>query len=62
MSKFHVFKDEKGEFRWRFTANNGKILADSGEGYVKKSDCEHGIDLLKTDAANAPIQDESDTR
>jgi Domain of unknown function (DUF1508) len=28
-------------------AANGKIIADSGEGYVSKSDCQHGIELVK---------------
>ena len=31
--KFHIYKDDKGEWRWRLKAINGKILADSGEGY-----------------------------
>jgi uncharacterized protein YegP (UPF0339 family) len=35
-----VYKDEAGEWRWRLEARNGKILADSGEGYTKRSGAE----------------------
>lgn len=31
--KFEVYKDSAGEFRWRRIAANGKIVADSSEGY-----------------------------
>jgi len=27
-----------GDFRWRLKAANGRIIADSGEGYVKRSE------------------------
>ena len=56
---FEVFKDAKGEFRWRLKATNGKIIADSGEGYKNKADCTHGIDLLKEGAAKATVDDKS---
>jgi uncharacterized protein YegP (UPF0339 family) len=31
--KFHIYKDVQGEWRWHLKASNGRILADSGEGY-----------------------------
>lgn len=31
--KCHIYEDEAGEFRWRLKARNGRIVADSGEGY-----------------------------
>ncbi|WP_081600885.1 YegP family protein [Sphingobium yanoikuyae] len=51
---FLIYKDNKGEFRWRYQASNAKIIADSGEGYKSKADCMHGIDLVKG-SANSPI-------
>ncbi|WP_256297201.1 YegP family protein [Haloarchaeobius salinus] len=33
---FEVFRDNAGEYRWRLVADNGRILADSGEGYASK--------------------------
>lgn len=31
--KFEIYKDSKGEWRWRYK-QNGHIMADSGEGYA----------------------------
>jgi len=54
---FEIYKDKAGEYRWRLKATNGKIVADSGEGYVAKTDCEHGIGLIKAGAASAKFVD-----
>lgn len=34
---FEIYKSTDKEFRWRFLATNGRVLADSGEGYTKRS-------------------------
>jgi len=47
MGTFHLYKDKRGEYRWRLRARNRKIIADSGEGYAQKSSCVHGIELLR---------------
>ena len=59
MATFILYKDKRGEFRWRFRANNNKIVADSGEGYINKSDCLRGIEIVKTESPQAPIEDET---
>lgn len=59
MAQFEIFKDVAGEYRWRLRADNGKIIADSGEGYVNKVDCRYGIDLVKRQAAHAQVEDHS---
>ncbi len=38
--KFEVYKDKRGEFRWRRKASNGKIVGASSESYKAKKDCE----------------------
>lgn len=38
--KFHIYRDTRGEWRWRLKARNGRIVADSGEGYVRKGGAE----------------------
>ncbi len=43
--KFEIFRDGDGEFRWRLRAKNGKIVADSGEGYKKRKDCVRGMEI-----------------
>jgi len=49
-----VYKDASYQYRWRYVAANGRTIADSGESYVNKSDCLHGISLVKG-SANAPV-------
>ena len=34
-----VYKDKKNEFRWRIVHKNGRVLADSGEGYTRRRSC-----------------------
>ena len=59
MADFQIYRDSAGEYRWRMRADNYEIIADSSEGYINKSDCEHGIELVKRDAADAPIDDQT---
>jgi len=54
--RFKVYKDKAEEWRWRFIASNGKIIADSGEGYHNRADCVHGIELIKSEAPEAEIE------
>jgi len=37
--KFVVYQDEDFLWRWSLKSSNGKIIADSGEGYGKRSHC-----------------------
>jgi uncharacterized protein YegP (UPF0339 family) len=52
---FEVYNASRGEWRWRLWASNGRIVADSAEGYNNKADCLHGISLVKA-ASNAPVR------
>ncbi len=52
--KFEVYKDKKGEFRFRLKASNGQVIA-IGEGYSTKKACLNGIDSIKKNAANAKV-------
>ncbi len=56
MAKFQIFKDSAGEYRWRLRADNNEIIADSAEGYVRKPDCVHSIDLVKQLSPTAEVQ------
>lgn len=44
--KFEIFKDKKGEYRFRLRSSNGKIVVAS-EGYVNLSGCKRGIKAVK---------------
>lgn len=52
MSKIEFYTDRAGEHRWRFRADNGRILADSGEGYKNLADARRGA-LIVTSSANS---------
>lgn len=56
-AKFVIFKDAKGEYRFRLKAANGEIIAAS-EGYSSKQACENGIESVKKNAPSAPVEEE----
>ena len=53
---FKLYRDTKGEWRRRLRARNGEVIAESGEGYVRREDFEHGIALVRP-SAEARIED-----
>ena len=59
-ARWHVYEDASGEWRWRLVAGNGRIIADSGEGYVDRSGVVRAINIVKqviTLIENEPIDD-----
>ena len=57
MTKFQIFQDKSGEYRWRLKAANGQIIATSGEGYKAKADAERGVQIVQQNATAAKIED-----
>ncbi len=53
---YWVYEDDAGEWRWQLRAGNNRIIADSGEGYQRRQDCLHGIELVK-DSKDAPVKE-----
>ena len=49
---FHLFRGSNGEWFWHLKAPNGRIIADCGEGYKRRSGALHGIRLVQ---GNAPL-------
>lgn len=47
---FEVYKDTAGEWRWRMVASNGRIVADSGEGYGSKGNARRALENVQDDA------------
>jgi len=58
VARFEIYRDEGGEYRWRFRANNNEIVA-SGEGYLSRQDCEHAVQLIKEQAPQADVTDDT---
>jgi uncharacterized protein YegP (UPF0339 family) len=55
-AKFEVYKDVKGEYRFRLKAANGEVIAVS-EGYTSLDGCHNGIRSVKENAPKAIIED-----
>jgi len=56
--KFELYKDKRGEYRFRLKAGNGEIIATS-EGYASKAGATNGIESVKKNAATAETVDQS---
>ena len=57
--KYYYSKDATGEWRWRLKASNGKIIADSGEGYKSKADCLAAIEPVKGSGKASVVETKS---
>nr|WP_254525465.1 amphi-Trp domain-containing protein [Natrinema caseinilyticum] len=55
-SRFEVYEDSAGEWRWRLVHWNGNIVADSGEGYVSRSNAERAARSVIRSASTATIE------
>lgn len=57
-SKFEVYEDKGGQFRWRLKAANGEIVA-TGEAYTSKGAAIKGTESVKRAAAEATLEDQA---
>lgn len=53
--KFEIFLDKAGEYRFNLKASNGEIILAS-EGYKAKKSCENGIESVRKNAPEAPVE------
>lgn len=44
---FEIYRDKRGEWRWRLKAPNQEIIVNSSKGYKTKADCLRRIDALR---------------
>lgn len=57
--KFELYKDKKGEIRFRLKSSNGQIIATS-EGYKDMAGAQNGVKSVKKNAAEGKIVDETE--
>ncbi|MFC6716383.1 amphi-Trp domain-containing protein [Natrialbaceae archaeon GCM10025810] len=55
-SRFEVYRDRAGEWRWRLVHWNGNVIADSGEGYASRSNAERAVRGVMRNAPGARIE------
>ncbi|MBN8473065.1 DUF1508 domain-containing protein [Corallococcus exiguus] len=53
--KFHIYQDAQREWRWQLRSTNGRIVADSGEGYSSWSAAYDAAQRVKDNAGKATI-------
>ena len=58
-AKFEIYKDKKGDFRFRLRASNGQVIA-SGQGYTSKASCMNGINSVMKNAPSAEVVEVED--
>lgn len=54
--KFEIYKDKKGDFRFRLLAKNGENIL-SSEGYTAKTGCKKGIDSVIKNADSPTVEE-----
>src|SRR5688572_17827259 len=57
--RYEIFKDVKGEFRFRLKSKNYEIILTASEGYINKSDCKNAISICQR---NSPYESDYDKR
>lgn len=53
--RFEIYIDVSGMFRWRLRRSDGEIVADSGEGYKTRQECETDLQWIRGNAGNVPV-------
>ena len=59
--KFELYKDRKGEFRFRLKASNGQIILAS-EGYKRRVSAMNGIASVQKNARNGGLFERKETK
>lgn len=48
-TKFEIYADKSGLFRWRCVRANGRVIADGGGGYTRRRDARRAVMDLVSD-------------
>ena len=52
---FEIYLDRAGRYRWRLRRPDGQIVADGGQSYRLRADCESDLRWIKQNGINAPV-------
>jgi uncharacterized protein YegP (UPF0339 family) len=61
-AKFEIYKGKIGDFHWRLTHTNGRVIAKSGEGYTTKVNAINGLNSVKKNVPGAAVEDRTSPR
>lgn len=52
--KYEIYMDRRARWRWRLKAANGRILADSGQGYTRRDNMLESLYLVRNSYLESP--------
>jgi len=52
-SRFELYEDKAGQWRWRLRHRNGNVVADGGQGYTRKHNAQKGMASVRRNALGA---------
>jgi amphi-Trp domain-containing protein len=55
---FELYADKAEKWRWRLVHRNGRIVADSGQGYASKQKAKQGLRSVRQNVRGAPVETE----
>ena len=58
MAKTVIYRDAAGEWRWRTTARNGRIVAASSEGFNRRGGARNNLRLTAEALSNGEVHEE----
>jgi uncharacterized protein YegP (UPF0339 family) len=61
ISKFELYKDPHGAFRWKLKSTEGRIIAVSAEAHKTMADAQQNIASVKREAGVSDIDDQTGT-
>jgi uncharacterized protein YegP (UPF0339 family) len=61
MAKFEIFRDVRGEYRWRLRSADGQVFALGGEGFRTKASAQSAISAVKHEAPTASVVDTTES-
>lgn len=44
---YQIYRDKRGEYRWRLRSSDGEILAASSDGFATRKECEEQVELVR---------------
>jgi len=52
---FELYEDKGGKFRWRLRHRNSNIIADSAQGYTRRTNAQNGIESVRRNALGGAL-------
>jgi hypothetical protein len=56
-AEFEIYKGKIGDFHWKLTRTNKRVVANSAEGYTTRVNAIHGLNSVKANAPDAIVED-----